>query len=247
MRIKALAMAGATSLFLGAALLLPAAASAAPAAPPSTSHGAAAGLNFISVLRPPPGRPASASGEAWLSLTGDSAKFTLQVSGLAARTPHLSHLDIGSADECGAAAPGKVAASLTTSGDTSASSALAVTRYPTATDFTYSRTFTVDHLVLAAVHGGTAALVIRGVTGDGMPAAVPSLCGAFVASQMVVMPQGAADTGGGSAAGISYPTVVALGIVALLGSVVAALVAVRRHGAAQSVSVVVSNGFRRMI
>lgn len=244
---RALALVGATGLLLGAALLMPVAASAAPVTSPGTSSPPAAGTNFISMLRPVASRSASASGEAWVSFTGDSARFTLQVTGLVAGTPHLSHLAIGARGACTAAAPAEVAASLTTSGDTSANSALASTRYPTAADFTYSRTFTVDPGVVSAVRAGTAVLIVRGVVDGGTRADGPSLCGAFVASQMVTTPQGAADTGGGSASATSHPTLLTLGITALLAAVVAALVALRRRNAAQSVPVVVSNGFRRTI
>lgn len=247
MRKKLLALVGATGLFLGAALVLPAAANAAPVVAPSASSQAAANSNFIAMLQPVAAPKADASGEAWVALTGNSAKFTLQVSGLVAGAPHLSHLYIGSAGNCAAAVSGKVAASLTTSGDTSAGSALALARYPTAADYTYSRTFTVDPWVSAAVKDGTAVLVVRGVDDDGKPTGAPALCGAFVASQMVVMPNGPADTGGGSAAGASYPMLIALGAMALLAALFSASVALRRRPGGQSVEVVATNGFRRLI
>ena len=299
MRKKVLALAGATGLFLGSALLTAPAASAVTRAEGSPARAtlslvgegrstgqvssmglarsAAAGSDYIAVLAPVSANQVTGSGEIWVTLTGDSAKFTLQVSGLLAGSPHAAHIyasgqcptaeqtvEAGghSSVSLASADLGSIGASLTTSGDTGASAALALTRYPTAGDYTYSRTFDVTPAVATAIRNGSAVLVVHGIdyngngrydnvlgTALGQPAEAtdPALCGAFVASQMVSTPSGSADTGGGSAAAESHPGLIALGLVALVGALATGVVAVRRRFATPSVEVVVTNGFRRMI
>lgn len=91
-----------------------------------------------------------ASGQATLRLKGDILQVTLTARGLSAGVPHAQHVHIGGANVCprpesdfagddgfvstldGAAAYGGVKISLTTEGDASAASALAVDRFPNA-------------------------------------------------------------------------------------------------------------------
>ena len=157
------------------ALLSPASASAAPAT--STDL-------FYAALKPVSVNHASGSGGVWIALTGDSAKFTLQVDGLLAKAPHPAQVYVGAAAACptagqaaafnghpsiayNAASLGSPQVALTTSGDTSAASALAMPRFPTAGNYTYTRTFTVPPSVAAAVKGGKAVLVVHGVDYNG--------------------------------------------------------------------------------
>ncbi len=278
MRKQLVALAGATVLSLGSALFSAPSVSAdqAPAAP------TAAHLDFIAKLAPMKANKVTGSGEIWVTLTGDSAKFTLQVSGLLAGAAHATDIYVGGSGKCPDAsaigtdgkaslsltdsAPvlGTPRASLTTSGDTSIASALALTRYPTQSDYTYSRTFDVDPTVTAAVKNGTALVVVHGVDYNGngryddglgatagnppLPAEAshPALCGAFVPSQMVTVPKGSADTGGGSTAG-QFPATLGLGFASLLAAIGAAAISFRRRHARPSEDQVVTNGFRRTI
>lgn len=270
MSTKLSALTGAAALLLGSGLLL---------APPASAATSAAGSDFIAVLQPVSANKVTGSGEIWVTLTGNSAKFTLQVSGLLAGAPHAAHIYATAGGKCPpddpAAEPdghspvsladadlGAVGASLTTTGGTSASSALALARYPMAGDYTYSRSFDLEPSVATAIRTGTAVLVVHGIdynssgsydsvlgTVDGAPAEAtdPALCGAFVAAQMEITPVGSANTGGGSAAAVSRPGLVGLGLAALLGAGGAGLIALRRRSATPSIEVVVTNGFRRMI
>lgn len=113
---------------------------------------------------------------------------------------------------------GTVGASLTTDGDSSPAAALALGQFPSAGSYTYSRTIEVDPTVVAALRSGTAVLLVQGVdynsngsyddvTGasevdPALPAEAtdPALCGTFQPMQMAGVPDGSADTGGGSAA-----------------------------------------------
>ncbi len=269
---KALALVGSTGLFLCTTLLTAPVASAAPAGAATT---AAAGLDFTALLAPVSANKVKGSGELWVTLTGNSAKFTLQVGGLVAGLPHAAHI-YADAKGCPTTAStnngqrsvslanatsqlGSVTESLTTSGDTTASSALALDRYPTAGDYTYSRTFDISPDAVAAIKDGTAVMVIHGVDYNGNKkydnvlgstggvaneATAPALCGSFVASQMASVPTGSADTGGGPSDSAAS-TVRNAGVLALLGSFAAAVVAFRRRPASPSSAEVVTNGSRR--
>lgn len=273
MRTKIVTLVGAAGLAACGALLSPASASAAPAT--STDL-------FYAALKPVSVNHASGSGGVWIALTGDSAKFTLQVDGLLAKAPHPAQVYVGAAAACptagqaaafnghpsiayNAASLGSPQVALTTSGDTSAASALAMPRFPTAGNYTYTRTFTVPPSVAAAVKGGKAVLVVHGVDYNGngkyddvlgvtpghsaLPAEAtdPALCGTFVAAQMAkAVPAGSADTGGGSTAAISSPGELMLGGLALLAALSAAALAFRRRISGPSTDAAVTNGFRRL-
>ncbi len=270
MRKKILVLCGVAGLSVCGALFTPTAASAADT------------LDFYAALNPVAVNHVSGSGGVWISLTGESAKFTLQVDGLLTGAPHPAQLYVGSGAQCptageasaynghpflayGTPSLGTPEVALTTSGDTSASSALAMDRFPTAGDYTYTRTFDVPPSVVAAVKQGSAVLVVHGVDYDGngrydsvlgatigapsLPAEAtdPALCGSFVAAQMKqTVPTGSADTGGGWA-DTSAPAEITAGSLALLAAMCAAVVAVRRRPAGQSAEVAVTNSFRRMI
>ncbi|AZI56811.1 hypothetical protein EH165_00110 [Nakamurella antarctica] len=119
---------------------------------------------------------------------------------------------------------GKIGTTLSISGATDASTAADVTLVPGGANYTYKRTFTINAETLAAIKANKAVVVMHGlnpataapaaltapnslgVTLPGadkkvaMVATAPALCGVLKASQMVVTPVGAADTGGGSMA-----------------------------------------------
>jgi hypothetical protein len=115
--------------------------------------------------------------------------------------------------------------------------------FPAAGSYTYARTVEVGPAVVAGIADGTAALVVygvdqnnngrldgpvgRGELGSGLTAeaATPALCGTYTPMQMTVVPDGGADTGGGSTAsagpvmdagpGRSQPAAGALSVIAL--------------------------------
>lgn len=144
---------------------------------------------------------------------------------------------------------GTIGTSLTVDGDTSPAAALAVTKYPAAGDYTYARTIEVDPTVVENLKKGTAVLVVHGIDYNGngsydnvlgaseldgtLPAEAtnPALCGKYEPMQMAGVPDGAADTGGGSTAITvsSSQAGVALGAAALLAVGGAAIVAGRRR------------------
>lgn len=155
--------------------------------------------------------------------------------------PHNGQQSITIADA--AAGYGMIGTSLTVAGDSSPASALAVNRFPSGVTYTYTRTLTLPAKVVAAIRGGTAVLVVHGVDFNGngrydsvlgaseldpkLPAEAtdPALCGTFVAAQMVTIPAGPAQTGGGSAAaGPAGSAIVmtwtGLGLLAAAGGVV---------------------------
>jgi len=140
----------------------------------------------------------------------------------------------------GAPLYGNIGASLTVDGPTTADHGLDVTHFPATGSFTYSRTIDLDPTVVANLAKGTAVLVVHGIDYNGngryddvlgaseldssLPAEAtdPALCGAYEPMQMAAVPDGAAETGGGStAASGSGPGPAAVGVA---GGVAGALV-----------------------
>lgn len=183
---RALAIAGTTGVLLCGTVMGGTAAWGAPAAPapaPAAADAAAAkGLDFTAMLAPVGSNNVAGSGELWVTLTGNKAKFTLQVGGLLANAPHAAALYADAAGQCPTAAHasdvnghkavtlsdaaqvlGRPGTALTVSGDTGAGSMLALDRYPKAGAYTYSRTFDIDPKVAAAVKNGTAVMVVHGI------------------------------------------------------------------------------------
>lgn len=127
-----------------------------------------------------------ARGVATVRLRGTRVDVRLVVSGVLRGVPHAMHFHAGTQGRCpGAGADtnndgvvsvteghpfyGDVVTSLTTSGDTSAASALAVDRFPTAPRgvVTYSRRLTVDADTAARIRAGNAVLVVHGIDANG--------------------------------------------------------------------------------
>ena len=182
-----------------------------------------------------------ASGTAMVSVKGDQMTVDITAEGLAktfndGAYPHVSHIHIDGMGMCptpdadedgdgvvstpeGHMAYGEIGTTLTSKGDTSAKSALDVTR-PLGQGSTvdYHRTFTINDATLASLKNDSAVVVIHGLDPstlskeaqkkDSAPltkdlplaATAPALCGALHTSQMS-MPNGAAGTGGGTAQG----------------------------------------------
>lgn len=192
-----------------------------------------------------------ATGTATVKVTGDQATVTIHTDGASAGLPHAQHIHIGGQGICptmsadsnhdgvlstveGQPAYGAVKVSLTTSGDTSANSAVAVSRFPKADangSITYSRTFTLPSGVTASdvangviVQHGVASIGGDKTKYDGsaksqldktlpLEATAPTDCG-----KLVAMPVGGAATGGGSTAGTENVALFALGGVALVAA-----------------------------
>ena len=216
------------------------------------------------------------SGTGMVTLDGTSATVTIETTGLVEGAPHAQHFHIGAEGTCptdaddgdgdgfvsvseGAPFYGDIGASLTTDGDTSPDSGLAVDRFPTDGTISYERTFDVSEDVATAFEDGTAVLVLHGTvatrarrdvvmdgsgTYDGdvmsdldpslpMEATAPATCGSFAAAQMGATPEGGAETGAGSTAGVEQRTAIGVGAVALAGAAVAGGLAYRRRQAGE--------------
>jgi hypothetical protein len=205
------------------------------------------------------------TGTGMVTLEGNTATVMIEATGLLEGAPHAQHFHIGAEGACptdaddtdgdgfvsvteGAPYYGAIGASLTTEGDTSPDSGLAIDRFPATGTISYERTFEVTPEVHEAFDNGTAVLVLHGVdkdasgTYDGdvmsdldpslpMEATAPAACGAFAAAQMGTAPDGGAETGAGSTAGIEESAAFGVGAVALVGAAAAGAVAYRRRQA----------------
>jgi hypothetical protein len=207
------------------------------------------------------------SGTGMVTLNGDSATVMIEASGLLAGSPHAQHFHIGAQGACptddddengdgfvsvteGAPYYGAIGTSLTTEGDTSPDSGLAIDRFPTADDGTisYERTFDITKDVQAAFAAGTAVLVVHGVDKDGsgaydgdvmsdldpslpMEATAPAACGPLTMAQMGTAPGGGAETGAGGTSGIEQQAAIGVGVLALTGAAAAGALAYRRRQA----------------
>lgn len=208
-----------------------------------------------------------ASGMAWVTLDGDQATVKVNVDGLAAGMPHAQHFHIRGKGMCpdmsaddngdgivstveGKPAYGKIGTSLTTKGDTSPDSALAVKRFPTASggSESYSRTFTVSSTVASQIRSGNAVVVVHGIDHNGngkydtsagksalddslpLEATAPAACGALAAT-----PAGGMTTGGGSTAGTEHSALfVAGGGLMLVAGLGIGTIATRRRFGSRS-------------
>ena len=239
----------------------------------SAGPAAAAEGSMYADLAPVPVNGVVAIVEGMVHISGTKLTFTLAAQGLLAGAPHAAHIHFGAdaRHECptasdnnaaalggethpeehvttteGAPAYGEIVVSLTTEGDTSPDSGLAVDRFPVGEDFEYSRgDVQVSQPVADAILAGDAVVVIHGVDHDGdgtyspgergvsdldpsLPgeATDPALCGVLQASQMSDMPQGGVETGAGSTSGIENAGLISAGALATVGG--AALLARRR-------------------
>ena len=174
------------------------------------------------------------SGNAMIEVHGNEATVTVDVSG-ADKTfqdgpfPHAQHIHIAGNGVCpgpdadkdgdgavstveGQPAYGKIGTSLTTKGDTSADSALAVKRFPGGSSYEYERTFELNDATAESFQDGTAVVVVHGVDPANLSdeaadkkselnpdlplaATMPAACGAIDVSQVGAMPEGGPDTG----------------------------------------------------
>ncbi|MBW4721538.1 hypothetical protein [Saccharothrix obliqua] len=156
-----------------------------------------------------------ASGRGALVLRGNQVEISFRVRGVLARAPHAQHIHIGAQGRCpsqdadtsgdgivntteGHPFYGHIGTSLTTSGDTSPASGLAVDRFPTpdGSTYEYRRSIAVTADVATDIRNGKAVLVVHGIdpnhsgTYDGsapsdldpslpLEATSPAACGPF--------------------------------------------------------------------
>ena len=195
------------------------------------------------------------------SVSGNEITIEITSEGLLEGAPHAQHIHIGGTNSCpsndtegsgadgalqvtdAAGQYGAIAVSLTTEGDTSPDSGLAVDRFPVGSA-SYSRTIEVSDEVAAQVADGDGVVVIHGVDLDGsgaydgdvmsdldpsLPeeATDPAACGTLDVASMA-MPGGGADTGAGGAAGTETLTLV-VGGAAVAAAGAAGLVYSRRR------------------
>lgn len=250
--------------FLGLALAAPLLVFPVVAATPAL----AAGSSFQATLAPVPTNHVQGSGSAMASFTGPTTvRVTVDANMLLDSSPHAQHIHFGAEaqHECptaavakphnghrsitttdGAPAYGPIATSLTTRGDTSPKSGLAVDRFPASGSYHYTRTINLDVDTAAAIKNGQAVIVVHGIDYNGngkydnvlgvsdldpkLPAEAtdPALCGVLAASQMSNVPSGGAATGGGSTSGVEDGGLLALGGVAVIAA--GGALAYRRRG-----------------
>jgi hypothetical protein len=214
----------------------------------------------------------SASGNVTLHVTGDQAHVVLNVSGLAttfnnAPYPHVQHIHVGAKGQCpapsadangdgvistteGAPAYGKIGTTLSTSGDTSAAAGLDLKVAGQGGAYTIDRSFPLNAETKAALHNGTAVVVVHGLDPATLSAAgqaaksdlvpslplaatSPALCGTLTASQMN-MPVGGADTGVAQTPQKNDAGVLALGGGLVLAAAAGGTYIVRRRRAAEA-------------
>ncbi|ROP26537.1 hypothetical protein [Pseudokineococcus lusitanus] len=198
------------------------------------------------------------------SIDGTELRINITPNGLLADAPHAQHIHIGGTNSCpsndeeGSGADGAlqvsdaadrygaIAVSLTTEGDTSPDSGLAVDRFPVG-DASYSRTIEVSQEVADQIADGDGVVVLHGVDQNGsgtydgdtpsdldpsLPeeATNPAACGTLDVAQMS-MPGGGVDTGAGGVAGSGSTTTFVVGGAALAAAGAAGVVLLRRRGA----------------
>lgn len=249
-------------------LLAPAAAMAVPFMVPMAAS-AAPQTSYQATLNPL--NKSGGSGDLMLKLDGNRATVTEHVSGLAAKFkggqyPHVQHIHVAGQGQCpgmsadkngdgivdtveGQPAYGKIGATLSAKGDTSAKAATNVKIAPGGDSYDYSRTVTLDAKTMDSVKAGTAVIVVHGLDPTTLSkkaqgekshlvpklplaATSPALCGSLQATQMGRMPNGSADTGGGSTSGTQNLWLFGVGGAALLAAG-GTLVARRRMTAGQ--------------
>jgi len=174
MRHRRLVTAAAAGALLGSALL-----SGTSAA---TAESKSKTVHTYAALRPL--NKSGVSGKAHVAVKGSGLSVSYRASGLLAGAPHAVHIHYGAQarHECptlrddaddnrrlttleGVPAYGPVAVSLTTKGDTSAASALAVDRFSAAAKgkIHYHRNLTTDRKTAKGIRAGDAVLVVHGV------------------------------------------------------------------------------------
>jgi hypothetical protein len=172
--------AGAIAAAVTASLAL--AAGAATAVAPSGSGPSSGAAQAGGTLLPVPTNHVRAIGHSSVSVVGDTALVTVDATGLLDGVPHAMHIHIDGAGTCPTAAAardhnghrtinvadamanyGMIGTSLTTSGDSSPASGLAVDRFPAHGTFHYERLLHLSAGTVANVKAGKAVVVVHGI------------------------------------------------------------------------------------
>ncbi|MEU9634784.1 hypothetical protein ACGFZZ_16105 [Streptomyces tendae] len=227
---------------------VPVVALAGPAAADDMSHEDSRTLH--ATLDPIKVNKVTGSGTATVVLDGNQAHVTIHTSGLLKDAPHAQHFHIGAKGICppdsaakkhngllsltttdGQPFYGMIGTSLTTTGDTSPASGLAVDRFPKGSSFQYERTITLSAEAAESVREGNAVVVVHGIDYNGngkyddvlgasdldpkLPAEAtdPALCGPL---KMAAKGAVHAGEGGTQAGGLDYATATAAGGSAML-------------------------------
>ncbi|GAA1243141.1 hypothetical protein GCM10009665_37410 [Kitasatospora nipponensis] len=147
----------------------------------ATEHDQSTMVSFAR-LSPVVNNRVTGLGNATVQLTGDNAQITIHVRGLLNDAPHAMHIHLRGSGECPEADDstllnghlatstadglndyGPIGTSLTTHGDTSPASALAIDRFPNAGTYTYVRTIQVTDDVARAIRSDNAVIVVHGI------------------------------------------------------------------------------------
>ena len=244
------------TLAVSAALALPFVLTAAPAAADEHGHDGQTFVTQLDALN-----KSGASGTGKVMVNGNQLHVMVNSSGLVAGAPHAQHIHFGeqARHECptmeaddedgdtfistaeGEPAYGPINVSLTTEGDVSPESALAVERFPTGDTVTYDRTFDIPagfdmaNLEDAVIvqHGidvngnGTYDMDAIGASelDPSLPAEAthPATCGA-----LNLAGAGGMATGGGGTAGVENSNMLAAGTASILGAAALAVYSRRR-------------------
>jgi Cu/Zn superoxide dismutase len=181
MRSKTVAVAAALTGLAFPAALAGTANAATPSASPHWSGNQS--ITFrAATLEPVAHNRVHGFGFADVLLRGHTVSVDLTYAGLLRDAPHAMHIHDRGEGECPEARDagthnghramstadgqedyGGIGASLTTSGDTSPASALAIDRFPSAGTYHYHRTFTVSEDVVQALREGNAVIVVHGI------------------------------------------------------------------------------------
>ncbi|MDJ0341018.1 hypothetical protein QMK19_08675 [Streptomyces sp. H10-C2] len=228
-----------------------------PLALPAVASAQSTGgdVNYQATLDPVATNMVNGSGTATVTLSGNEATISVTANQLLDSAPHAQHIHIAGSGECpkadaahdhnghkaistadGLPAYGKIGTSLTTTGDTSPNSALAVDRFPSTGAFHYTRTITVTPDVAQQIRANNAVIVVHGIDYNHngkydnvlgaseldaklpQEATAPAICGALKA-----MPVGGAGTGDGATQATGSPNTADLLATGLGGAAVAAL------------------------
>ncbi|MBW1600981.1 hypothetical protein JJV70_02445 [Streptomyces sp. JJ66] len=215
-------------------------------------------------LKPVPFSKVKGSGTAMVTLKGNHATVKVKANGLLREAPHAQHFHIAAKGQCppasaartvngrksifttdGAPFYGPIGTSLTTTGDTSPDSGLAIDRFPVGSTIDYHRTIKVSDAAAKSLREGTAVVVVHGidVNGNGkyddvlgpsdldksLPAEAtnPALCGPLMMSAKGPVKGGL----GGSQDADAMGTVATTAGVGLLAAAAGALYLRRRRSA----------------
>lgn len=159
---------------------------AAPLAQADGMPGSGKTVTVSTVLNPVPTNHVHGSGTASITLTGLQATVRVDAWGLVPNAPHAMHIHVDAMGQCptaamaklhnghrsidvmdAASAYGAIGTSLTTTGDTSPASGLAITRFPVGSTIHYKRTITVSSDVAANIRDHKAVIVVHGIDYDG--------------------------------------------------------------------------------